>query len=118
MASAELREAIGQVYAAFAGIACPRRLVASPLRDADAILGALTSAPLAVLPDAALAPYSRAAITTVGTEQDFRYFLPRILELAASDRNWTGAEPPVIADRIGRTGWLKWPPAERAPVAA
>jgi hypothetical protein len=117
MPGAELRAAIRQVYAVFAAIPCPRKLDASPLRDADAILRALTSAPLPNLPDAALAPYSRWAITTVGMPQDFRHFLPRILELAATDPDWTGAEPPVIADRILRAGWPDWPADERKPVA-
>jgi hypothetical protein len=117
MPDAELKAAIGRVYAAFAAIPCPCRLDASPLRDSSAILHALTSAPLAALSDAALAPYSGSAITTVGTAQDLRHFLPRILELAAADPKWTGVGPPVIADRIGRAGWADWPPDERMPVA-
>ena len=117
MTGAALQAAIRETYGAFATLPCPRQLHASPLRDAEAILRALTSAPLAALPDAAIAPYSRWAITTVGTEADFRHFLPRILELAATDPNWTGAEPPLIADRIERAGWADWPIAERKPVA-
>jgi len=117
MASLALQRAIAETYAAFGALPCPRRLHASPLRDADAILRDLRSASLAALPDAAIAPYSRWAITTVGTEQDFRHFLPRILELAATDADWSGAEPPIIADRILRAGWAHWPPVEREPVA-
>jgi hypothetical protein len=117
VASGELRAAIEQTYAALAAVPRPRELHASPLRDAEAILRALTSTPLPTLPIVAIGPYSRYAITTVGTEQDFRHFLPRILELAATDPHWTGAEPPVTADRIVRAGWRDWGAAERGPVA-
>ena len=83
-------------------------LEASPLRNADEILRTLTGAPLRDLTGEQIGPYSGWAITTVGSEHDYRHFLPRILELAVTDPVWLGAEPPIIASKLNAAGWKSW----------
>jgi hypothetical protein len=108
MASEDLRAAVRRCYAAFAHEQRPRRLDASPLRDAEAIFRDLTSAPLNELSDEAIGPYSHWAITTVGTEADFRHFLPRILELAACSQSPAMADAEIIAGKVMRADRQEW----------
>jgi hypothetical protein len=115
-AQAKLHDAIEQCYAAFADMPCPRRLEASPMRDGDKILRALTSAPLRELSGKQIGPYSGWAITTVGDADDYRHFLPRILELSVVDPVWLGAEPPVMASRLNMGHWRKWPAGQRSAI--
>jgi len=111
-----LRSAIERCYDAFAREPRPTRWRAAPHRDGDALLRMLTAVPLADLSDEAIDPYSSWAITTVGSAQDYRYFLPRILALAVSGTGSLGADPPVIAGRLKMSQWENWPAAQRDAV--
>jgi hypothetical protein len=115
-AQAKLRDAIEQCYTAFADMPRPRRLEASPMRDADKILRTLTSAPLRELSGEQIGPYSGWAITTVGDADDYRHFLPRILKLSIVDPVWLGTEPPVMASKLNMASWRDWPAAQRSAV--
>ncbi len=113
---ARLREdAIEALYVVFARYPVPRRLWASPDRDAAGILRALTAAPLRALPAEALGGYPAWAMTTVGRVDDYRHFLPRILELAIRglDDNF-GDSPEQIAGKLQYGQWQDWPADERA----
>lgn len=78
-------EALQQVRDAFAGVARPVELAASPYVAEKDRLERLTSVPLDGCSPDDLAWYAARAITTVGTEQDFLYFLPALLEDAMQD---------------------------------
>jgi hypothetical protein len=106
--TARLTDALDRVYAAFADEPAPRRLEASPYKDGATILRAILSAPLRQLSPDALGPFATSALLTVGMPADYLHFLPRILECATFDRNWTGYEPVVIADRLDRCEWWLW----------
>jgi len=107
-----LRSAIERCYDAFAREPRPTRWRAAPSRDGDALLGALTAVPLRDLSDEVIGPYSGWAITTVGSAQDYRYFLPRILALAVTSTGSVGADPPVIVGRLKMSHWETWPTAQ------
>ena len=109
-------EAVERVYPAFAGQGPPGRLYASPLRDTDAILRALRSARLRALGSEQVLPYAGWAMTTVDGPDMYRYFLPRILELALDNPPHVGAEPNVIAGKLHLAGWSDWPAEERLAV--
>lgn len=111
-----LRSAIERSYEAFAREPRPTRWRAAPHRDGDALLRQLTAVPLAELSDEAIGPYAGWAITTVGSAQDYRYFLPRILALAATGSGWIGADPPVIVGRLKMSQWESWAAAQRDAV--
>jgi hypothetical protein len=116
--SPDLRAALDDAYRAFADMPAPTRLHAPPYRQPEALLRTLTACPLRELTGEEIGPYSGWAITTVGDERDYRHFLPRILELGVSDPVWPGAEPPIIALRIKRADWHRWPESQQLAVKA
>jgi hypothetical protein len=113
MLSPKLAAALQQAYQVFANLPRPAHLEAAPHRDGDRMLSSLTAAPLRELTGEQIGPYAGCAITTVGSERDYRHFLPRILELAVQEPVWIGAEPPVIAGRLKRADWETWPADQR-----
>src|SRR5437870_2848184 len=80
-ANAALADALAELYATFAIYSAPRRLHASPLRNAANILRDLRSAPLKSLPPVAIGPFAMYSMTTVGDVGDYKHFLPRIIHL-------------------------------------
>jgi hypothetical protein len=116
MFTTKLQSAIADSYEAFAGIPLPRKLHASPLRDAEEILATLSSAPLRKLTGEQVGPYASWAMTTVGDDRDYRHFLPRIFELSVTDPVWLGGEPPVMANKLNRASWRTWPTKQRDAV--
>ena len=115
-AEAKLHDAIERSYSAFECMPCPKRLIASPYRDADRILHILTSSPLRELGDEQIGPYCGWAITTVGDDRDYRYFLPRILELSVSNPAWLGMEPSNLARKLNLAHWRSWPSDQQASI--
>lgn len=116
IANDPLLSAIERGYEAFAREPRPTHWRAAPGRDGDALLQMLTAVPLHELSDDAIDPYASWAITTVGSAQDYRYFLPRILELAVAGTGSVGADPPVIVSRLKMSQWENWPAAQRDAV--
>ena len=86
------------------------------MRDAGVIIRTLTAAPLKMLTSEHVGPYSFWAITAVGSERDYRHFLPRILELSVRDPQWPGAEPEVTAAKLNLAGWRTWPSDQQEAV--
>ena len=113
---AAVARAIDGAYDAFAPYERPAVLDAAPSRDGAAILRTLSAAPLRHLSGEQIGPYSGWAITTVGSEEDYKHFLPRILEQAVRDPAWMGTDPAVIAQRLARAEWRTWPRTERDAV--
>lgn len=118
IADEAVRSAVERSYEAFAREASPTQWRADPSRSGDKLLHTLTSVPLRELTADAIGPYSGWAITTVGSERDYRHFLPRILELAACDDTWLGAEPAVIASKLKMGRWEDWDADQRDAVLA
>jgi hypothetical protein len=110
----ELSEALAALYAAFAGYATPSKLDAPPLRDGEAILADLRSAPLHALSAAALGPYASFALTTVGDVAEYKHFLPRIVHLSVSvSHGQPGLDATLIASKLIYVRWHDWPDRER-----
>jgi hypothetical protein len=104
----ELIAAIEQVYAAFADEKLPRTLDYSPVEDFADFIPTIRSTPLRAIPADVIGPYACSALLTAGGPDEYRYFLPRILECAIDARAWIGFEPMIIADRLARCGWRNW----------
>ena len=104
------QEAIENLYAVFAIYPAPKVLDASPLRDPVKILRDLTSTPLRILPLEKLQYYTSTAITTVGEVNDYKHFLPRIVELATVE---SLLEPEIIAHKLQYGLWRDWPVREQ-----
>ncbi|MER8863739.1 hypothetical protein NKI19_08450 [Mesorhizobium sp. M0751] len=52
----------------------------------------------------------------MGDVEDYKHFLPRILEQAIRQPEWMGTDPPIIAVRLKMANWLDWPSSERAAI--
>ncbi len=62
-----------------------------------------------------LAPYASSAMTTVGSAIDFRFFLPRILEIRTSDWGWW-PDVEVIFSAMAEAQWTTWPEDEQEAI--
>jgi hypothetical protein len=108
-----LRRLLDIAYEAFGRYRRPRVLDASPLRDPEKLLKQLTAKPLRLLDVEDVQEYASAALTTVGTAEDYKHFLPRLLELAMQSGV---VEPPIIASKLKEAEWRTWPEHEQQPV--
>jgi hypothetical protein len=111
-------EATDALYAAFA--AYPRRpqIEGCPCCVAAADQLPLHRVPLRKLTADDLGRFAWKAMTTWGDAQDYRYFLPRILELSLSDHGEPGLELWLVASKLAYGGFAGWPASERAAVTA
>jgi hypothetical protein len=111
-----MQEAIDRLYVAFAGEARPRELQHCPCCISDEQIDELLmSGNRRTLPANAVADYASHALTTAGTVADFRYFLPRVLEVALSDTpEWIDLE--LVCGRLRTAGWTQWSDEERQAV--
>ncbi len=75
-------------------------------------IGIMLSKPLRELTGGELARYSASAFLTVGTEADYLYFLPRILEIGFADSGWW-PDIEVTGRAIGETKPDEWPARRR-----
>jgi hypothetical protein len=110
-----LKKAIEDAYEAFAGYHRPRHIDASPAKNPNIVEG-LLSAPLHQLTEDQLRAYAGSALFTIGSLSDYKYFLPRILELAA-DSNGAVTDPPALARKLNYAEWRTWPSSQQSAVA-
>lgn len=80
---------------------------------------ALRAAPLHQLPPTAFTEYHRRAVTTWGTVDDFKHFVPRLLEIVghAPESGRLGeVDPFYVFTKLDCAGWTSWPAKERSAV--
>src|SRR5690242_5478005 len=82
------------MYGAFAKHRPKGRIEHSPFKSHDDV-APLETKPLRELTADDLCAYSGAAVWTIGSETDFKYFFPRMAELA-------------LHDIVGGAGWDSW----------
>jgi hypothetical protein len=111
-----LTRPLERCYRTFADVERPTRIDSSHYKSLDIAERAL-SRPLAALSDDDIGPYASCAILTVGGPEDYRYFLPRILELSVAGGGWLGGDPPIIASRLIRAGWENWRADQQSAVS-
>lgn len=115
----ELKTALDAAYAVFAPYRRPTAFEAAPHRKPEALLATLTAEPLRQVPCEAIGPYAGWAVTTVGDVDDYKHFLPRILEVAIDQTcPHMGCEPEILGSRIAYAGFTKWPAKERDAIVA
>lgn len=108
---APLRAAIAAMYDATATLPHPEKIEACPCCMSDEEVAALLALDRRTATGSQLSTYAWNALSTVGSEADFRYYLPRILELAvAEDFSWP--DPEVICGKLQDGAWRAWPPVE------
>uniref|UniRef100_B8HWE9 Uncharacterized protein n=1 Tax=Cyanothece sp. (strain PCC 7425 / ATCC 29141) TaxID=395961 RepID=B8HWE9_CYAP4 len=86
----KVESAIRDLYAAFSHVERPVEVDACPCCISLEELEAIQTKPLGELTTDDLYNYSHNALLNVGNEEDFRYFLPRILEILAQYPEWWG----------------------------
>jgi hypothetical protein len=107
--------AIEGLYLVFRPYGLRLRLDACPCCTTDADQARIHSRPLRALMGDDLEHYVSKAISTWGDEDDFRHFLPRLLELTVNNdsRPW---HTDLMLNKLGYAGWYRWPEAEQAAV--
>lgn len=103
-----LAAAIDNLYTAFADLRRPSRIDGCPCCIDRKVSAALHTVPLRQLTPEDLSSYASSALLTVGTVADYLYFLPRILEISATERYWW-PDPPVTGRAIESTDPASWP---------
>lgn len=111
----EIRQAVERQYAAFPH-RVPQRVEGCECCTTPAQCDALIHSSREDLAATDLDFYAFKAITTVGTVDDFRYFWPRLVELAIDDSLITDREVLFGKPLYGHHD--TWPPAERAAMLA
>jgi hypothetical protein len=76
----------------------------------------LLGRPLRSLPPDDLSRYAFKALSTWGGAEEFRYFVPRLLECAADDT--LGVDPEIVFGKLVTAGWHGWSGPERAAIEA
>lgn len=88
-----LAQAVENLYVAFAGVPKPTGIDACPCCLDEDEIRVVLQAPLRDLSADELQSYAASVLYTVGSWDDFRYFLPRLLELASQGALiWPDAE--------------------------
>src|SRR4051812_3921753 len=113
MTANDLNQSVAGLYGAFAGYPLRSHIESCPCCRGPKETRHLHTKPLRELTAHDLELYAFRAMTTVGDVDDFRHFLPRILELLPHD---FPVDKEVVLSKLKYAGWAQWPPAERAAV--
>jgi hypothetical protein len=103
-----LEQAIEGVYAALRDVPRPASVDGCPCCIDRKGISVLLSKPLRDLSPEDLTHYAASVFLTVGSVEDFLYFLPRILEILAIEHDWW-PDPEVVTRAIHTAGFHSWP---------
>lgn len=109
---ADLAAAIESLYEVFDAYPLKDRIDSCPHCELDEAESRLHARPLREMTWADLGAYSSRAMTTFGDEDDFRHFLPRILELYVFDHPGAPYFLTMLFGKLDEAGWTTWPTAE------
>jgi hypothetical protein len=108
-----LRDAIEQLYRAFAPMPQPRHIDGCPCCIGRKEIHVLLGKGLRAISPTEMASYASSAFLTVGDVADYLYFLPRILEITATDTSWW-PDAEVTGRAIRTAGPQTWNATQRA----
>lgn len=75
----------------------------------------LLSKPLREITAEELTGYASSVFYTVGDQEDFQYFLPRILELSVTEWHWW-PDVEVVLTKLKLAEWREWPESKIDPL--
>ena len=107
-ANSKLQAAIENVYDAFKDISKPQFVDGCPCCIDKKGVSILLTKPLRELSPDDLTHYAASVFLTVGSVEDFFYFLPRILEILALNSDWW-PDPEVVTRALHSSGFHTWP---------
>lgn len=111
-----LRAAIERLYATFAIYPLQAKIEGCPCCVFPKDQERIRIRPLQELTGDDLLYYSGKAMTTWGNVEDFKHFLPRLLELLAFEDY--GYMPGILIGKLAFAHWRNWPEVEQAAVEA
>ena len=112
----DVNDSIQLLYEVFAGYPKPKDFPTCECCVSDQQMRALLKRKLHELTIEELSGYVMGVFLTVGSVADFKYFLPRIIELVTT-RDWLAdLEPEIALERLRLAGWDEWPERERSAV--
>lgn len=101
-------QAIDDLHSAFADVPRPPRIVGCPCCISVEEAHHLLAMPLRKISPDELSRYAISALSTVGVVADYLYFLPRILEISATEFFWW-PDVEITGRAIGLTDPGAWP---------
>ncbi len=113
-ADARLSDALEAVYREFAAPP-PAKIEGCPCCIATRGVDILLTTPLREISGQALGRYVSGAFLTIGDERDFRYLLPRILDISVSDPG-NAANAEIVLGKLRLANWRSWSAQERRAV--
>lgn len=108
-------QAIESIYEAFANYRKPRDFPACECCISNEEKKLLLDRKLRMLTADELGNYAADVFLTVGSLADFKYFLPRMVELSVKEE-FSWPTPEVMLGKLKLADWYDWPEIERAPV--
>lgn len=112
-----LQPAIKGLYKAFARYPLRSRVEGCPHCVSADDNTVLHSRPLEQLGAGDLSRYAFKAMSTWGDDEDFRHFLPRLLELLAFDPH-LAINPEILIGKLHDARWRSWPGEEQRAIEA
>ena len=109
-----LQTATQQLYDVFSSYPKPTQMDYSPVKDFREAWRVMRFKALRDLSADDLWQYAFSALSTWGNEQDFRHFLPRLLELMAITEIGAGNE--IFARKLPYAKWRSWPNSEQTAI--
>jgi hypothetical protein len=113
--SSNLATAIDELYAAFSSQPKPKRIAACPCCVPADEYCALLETPLRKLTGEQLSAFASSLLLTAGSEDDLRYFFPRMLDIAIHERYWW-PDREVVLGKLSLGRWQTWTDREQAAV--
>ncbi|HEV7698887.1 MAG TPA: hypothetical protein VGO43_01525 [Pyrinomonadaceae bacterium] len=111
-----LESAIETVYKAFSDVEKPLIVDGCPCCMTPEEYETLTAKPLRALTSAELSDYASDVMLTMGSPDDYRYFLPRILELTIEDDPACLPTAEIAAKKIRMAGFKEWDEKKQASI--
>lgn len=108
-----LHKAIDELYAAFSEVPKPQHIDGCECCVDENGLKRLLSFPIREIPPEVLSPYASSALLTVGSVNDYLFFIPRILHVSATDSSFW-PDPEITGRAIEKTNVSGWPKSRRS----
>ena len=109
-----LRGALAAIYQTFA-LPKPAVIEGCPCCISKRGVDVLLTTPLRELTGQQLWQYVSGAFLTVGGERDFRYLLPRILDISVGDPG-NANDPEIVLRKLALANWRSWSLIEQAAI--